>query len=48
MRIIEGNNYYTAQEVADTIGVHIQTVRMWIKTKNESRQSGKMFLCKCR
>ena len=33
MRIIEGNNYYTAQEVADTIGVHIQTVRMWIKTK---------------
>lgn len=31
MREITGKIFYTAQEVADMIGVHIQTVRLWIK-----------------
>ena len=31
MREITGKTFYTAQEVADMIGVHIQTVRLWIK-----------------
>ena len=32
MVVIEGNKVYSAQEVADMIGVHIQSVRRWIKT----------------
>ena len=31
MQIIEGDKYYTIPEVAEKIGVHIQSVRRWIK-----------------
>ncbi|MBQ5560512.1 MAG: helix-turn-helix domain-containing protein, partial [Lachnospiraceae bacterium] len=31
MQIIEGDKYYTIPEVAEIIGVHIQSVRRWIK-----------------
>ncbi len=30
MQIIEGDKYYTIPEVAEIIGVHIQSVRRWI------------------
>ena len=30
MKIIEGQKYYTIFEVAETVGVHFQSVRRWI------------------
>lgn len=45
MKEIAGITFYTAKEVADMIGVHIQTVRLWIKQgKLKGKKIGRFFL----
>jgi excisionase family DNA binding protein len=45
MKEIAGLIFYTAQEVAEMIGVHVQTIRLWIKQgKLKGKKVGRCFL----